>query len=219
MTSVIVANIVSSIDAGLRAAPQLTTAAVRQIRRRVSKDLTSSPDDVLHAVALALTQRDRLFDRFIAAELIAEHPTALRTLSVSDLRRLGRGMDSWGDVDVFACFLAGQLWRMGRVSDAEIHRWARASDRWWRRAGVVSTVPLNNRARGGSGDAARTLGVCRLVVDDRDPMVVKALSWALRELAKQDPVAAGRFLEKYEARVAGLVHREVTAKLETGRKR
>ena len=53
----------------------------------------------------------------------------------------------------------------------------------------------------------------------RDDMVVKALSWALRELSKRDPAAAAAFIRKYDARLAARVRREVTAKLETGRKR
>ena len=52
---------------------------------------------------------------------------------------------------------------------------------------MVSTVSLNNNARGGKGDTTRTLNICKMLVADRDDMVVKALSWALRELAKRDP--------------------------------
>jgi 3-methyladenine DNA glycosylase AlkD len=79
-------------------------------------------------------------------------------------------------------------------------------------------VPLNKKARGGSGDADRTLAVCRLLVEDRDDMVVKALSWALRDLAGPDPKAVGAFLKEYEGRLAGRVVREVGNKLKTGLK-
>lgn len=127
-------------------------------------------------------------------------------------------MDSWGDVDTFASYVAGPAWREGQVADAEIARWARSPDRWWRRAAVVSTVPLNNRARGGSGDAVRTLAICRLVLGDSDPMVVKALSWALRELAKRLPAVVEGFLDEHEARLPALVRREVRSKLRTGLK-
>jgi 3-methyladenine DNA glycosylase AlkD len=142
----------------------------------------------------------------------------MRTLDASDLRQLGEGMDSWDDVDVFACFLSGPVWRVGQLTDAEIRRWARSPDRWWRRAAVVSTVPLNNRARGGSGDPKRTLAICQLLLADRDPMVVKALSWALRELAKRDPTAVRQFITTHGTKVPALVRREVRSKLETGLK-
>jgi 3-methyladenine DNA glycosylase AlkD len=82
------------------------------------------------------------------------------------------------------------------VTDGKIRAWTRSRDRWRRRLALVATVPLNSRARGGSGDARRTLGICRMLVGDRDPMVVKAMSWALRELAKRDPNAVEGFLQK-----------------------
>ena len=104
------------------------------------------------------------------------------------------------------------------MSDATIERWVRSKDRWWRRAGVVSTVPLNARARGGTGETTRTLRVAAVALDDRDPMVVKALSWALRELAKRDPSAVRAFLAAHGDALAPLVRREVANKLDTGLK-
>ena len=134
-----------------------------------------------------------------------------------DLEQLGAGLDSWVAVDCFACYLAGPAWRNGQVSDRLIHRWARSADRWWRRAALVSTVPLNSRSQGG-GDAVRTFAVCERLLDDRDDMVVKALSWALREAAKRDPAAVRDFVAGRRDRLAARVLREVGNKLTTGRK-
>ena len=211
-------TVLADLDARLAAIPARNTACVRGVRRVLSRNLRSAPKELVRALAFALTARDAEFDRFIAAELLAAHPQASQCLDRDDLRRLGRGMDSWGDVDVFACILAGPAWRMNRVPDAEFRRWARSPDRWWRRAAVVSTVPLNNRARGGTGDAARTLWLCRHVLADRDPMVIKALSWALRELGKRDPASVRDFLAAHDSQVPALVRREVRTKLSTGRK-
>ena len=77
---------------------------------------------------------------------------------------------------------------------------------------------MNARSRGGTGDTKRTIMVCEKVVEDRDDMIVKALSWALRELSKSDKKAVAEFLEKYNEKLAGRVRREVHLKLETGRK-
>jgi 3-methyladenine DNA glycosylase AlkD len=49
-------------------------------------------------------------------------------------------------------------------------------------------------------------------------MVVKACSWALRELAARDPDAVRAFLTEQEAVLAPRVLREVRNKLEKGRK-
>jgi len=79
-------------------------------------------------------------------------------------------------------------------------------------------VALNVRARGGRGDVARTLEVCRRAVADRDEMVIKALSWALRSLIQWDRKAVSGFLKEYDDTVASRVKREVRTKLRTGRK-
>lgn len=81
-----------------------------------------------------------------------------------------------------------------------------------------STVPLNTKARGGSGDVARTLKICEMLIADRDEMVVKAMCWALRELAKREPKLVRAFLSTHKDVLAARVTREVNNKLTTGLK-
>ena len=64
----------------------------------------------------------------------------------------------------------------------------------------------------------RTLEVCRRVVSDRDDMVVKAISWALRSLVPWDPTAVTDFLHTHDAELAPRIKREVNQKLRTGLK-
>jgi len=142
----------------------------------------------------------------------------LRSLKAKSLEDLARGNDTWAEVDTFACYLAGPAWRQRQVSDSVIKRWARSPDRWKRRAAIVSTVALNNKARGGGGDTGRTVMICKMLVGDRDDMVVKALSWALRELSKRDPEAVRKFLQEHDRALAPRVVREVNSKLQTGLK-
>ena len=62
----------------------------------------------------------------------------------------------------------------------------------------------------------RPLAVCQMLVDDRDDMVVKALSWALRALSVHAPGAVASFLDEREPHLARRVVREVRNKLMTG---
>jgi 3-methyladenine DNA glycosylase AlkD len=55
-----------------------------------------------------------------------------------------------------------------------------------------------------------------VLLGDSDDMVVKAMSWSLRELAKQDPKVVEAFLLKEEGRLPSRVKREVLNKLRTG---
>jgi 3-methyladenine DNA glycosylase AlkD len=177
----------------------------------------SSDAEVLALVLKTLASGQR----YLASELLRAAPRALAAARVKDIRRFAAGMTTWSDVDCFGCFVAGVAWRTGRISDKEVARLASSRDRWWRRAALVATVPLNAKSRGATsatGDATRTLAVCTRLLDDRDDMVVKAMSWALRELAKCDPRAVRTFLSLHGERLAARVRREVTNKLNTGRK-
>jgi 3-methyladenine DNA glycosylase AlkD len=213
-----VALLTAEIKARLSELDGIKTEWLRAIRREFSKRLARVEASMVVQVALRLLEQPGIASRFVAYELICHHQGALRSLRTKELRQLGRGIDSWGAVDCFACYLAGPAWREKQVPDTLIHRWAASSDRWWRRAALVATVPLNNKTRGGKGDIARTLRVCRLLVGDRDDMVVKALSWALREAAKRDHAAVQSFLIKHESALAPRVLREVRNKLRTGLK-
>lgn len=195
-----------------------TTERIRALRREFSKRLAKSPPRFVVEVALALLDKNTMEHRFVAYELLCHHRAALAGLTEKDIRLFGRGIGSWGSVDMFACYLAGPAWRGRQVPDKLIHTWARSKNRWFRRAALVSTVPLNSKARGGGGDATRTLEVCASLVADRDDMVVKALSWALRELSKRDPEAVSRFLDEHQGVLAARVVREVRNKLSTGLK-
>jgi 3-methyladenine DNA glycosylase AlkD len=195
-----------------------TTPAVRAVRRKYSKLLAGeSPDRVLAIVNALLAERTWTA-RVVAYELIAGHAASLDRLNSRLIEEMAAGLADWGSIDLFGVTVTGAAWREGRIGDSHVKRWARSKDRWKRRLALVSTVPLNSKARGGSGDTVRTLAVCRTLVADRDDMVVKALSWALRELSKRDPASVAGFLRKEDARLAPRVRREVRAKLETGRK-
>jgi 3-methyladenine DNA glycosylase AlkD len=187
----------------------------RAVRSCVREWKACRPRDVA-IVALELGRRGNLW---WASEILEAAPTARSTLRSREIEQLAREMDSWASVDAFSCFAVGPAWREGIVSDVLIARWARSSNRWLRRAALVSTVPLNTLSRDGTGDARRTLAVCAKLVDDRDDMVVKALSWALRVLSKVDAPAVRAFLEKHRNDLARLVVREVETKLATGVKR
>jgi 3-methyladenine DNA glycosylase AlkD len=200
----------------LASRPRIDTPSVRVIRRRYSRVLADeSPRTVLRFVR-SLLDRAGWAERVIAWEVLAAHKRAFRLLNDRLAEHMARRLSDWGSVDAYGVTVLGQAWRAGLVTDSKILAWARSRDRWRRRLALVATVPLNSRARGGTGDARKTLRVCRALLGDSDDMVVKAMSWSLRELAKQDPEAVETFLQKEEDRLPSRVKREVLNKLRTG---
>jgi 3-methyladenine DNA glycosylase AlkD len=196
--------------------PVRNTPNLRSIRRKYTRLLQGAEGDVVFQIARELRQTERY--RWFGYELVQAHPAAFKRLEAAQLEELGQGIDSWWNTDAFARTLSGPAWLAGQVSDELMLKWAQSPDHWWRRAALVSTVALNVRSQGGQGDVRRTLEVCRLLVNDPDDMVVKALSWALRELVVHDPQAVRAFLEEFDPVLAGRVKREVLNKLKTGLK-
>ncbi len=214
------AEAAARIAADIDALPQRTTATVRKVRREHSRALKTTGAAFVIGLARELLARDRRNGRsglrWVAYELIRNHEFAFDSLDDALLRELGQGMHSWDTVDDFSRTLSGPAWLQGIASDALIKGWAASDDLWWRRAALVSTVALNMRSYGGTGDAPRTLAICDMLAADREDMVQKALSWALRELVWHDPAAVQSFLDTHDDRLAARVKREVRAKLTTG---
>ncbi|MBN1290089.1 MAG: DNA alkylation repair protein [Actinobacteria bacterium] len=84
-----------------------------------------------------------------------------------------------------------------------------------RRAYIVSRVKM---LRSGSGDTDEVLEEISFFNSDRDKYMIKAVSWALRSAISSEPEAVSAFIEKYRDEIHPLVVREVTNKLETGKK-
>ena len=202
--------------AAFRDLPDKSARHTWALRRTFARSLRSAPPRFVLQVARELFAADERKGH--AWTLLHLHKGAFALLEEAEVEALGQGIAGWGAVDGYARLVAGPAWLRGQISDATIHRWARSEDRWWRRAALVSTVALNVRSHGGYGDVPRTLQVCRMLLDDHDDMVVKAMSWALRELVVHDPDAVWAFLRKHDDVLAARVKREVRNKLTTGLK-
>ncbi|MBC8005548.1 MAG: DNA alkylation repair protein [Verrucomicrobia bacterium] len=169
-------------------------------------------------LAIELVNTDNLEAQQVAFEFLWRNKKALQALSLQQILSLAKNMDNWVSVDMFCLSITGYCWRMGVLDDQTISQWAKDENLWFRRMALVSTVPLNLRARGGTGDTPRTLHICSMLVDDRKDLVIKALSWALRVLSIADKRAVEQFMDQHAARIHSRVKREVESKLLTGKK-
>jgi 3-methyladenine DNA glycosylase AlkD len=192
--------------------------ALRAVARALARELKTTPARPVRELAESLIKSGSMEGRQVAHELLALHKPAAQSLTVDDIERLRRGLDNWASVDSFAVSVAGPAWRRGQLPDSLFDGWTQSPDHFTRRLALVCTVALNTRSQGGQGDIVRTLSVCKRLIADRDEFVVKALSWALRELVPHDLAALQEFLSTHEGNLSRRVLREVRSKLDTGRK-
>jgi len=194
-----------------------TLLAVRTRAKTIARELRG--DHAALITRAIATAKDG--DEQLAFEIFHAAPSAVATMTVKQVESLLPVLHDWNSTDCFGCFVSGVAWRDGSIIDKHILGWTRSKDLWTRRAALVSTVPLNLDARGATephGEPKRTLAICERLIDDREDMVVKALSWALRVLARKDTAAVWAFVAGHEARLAARVIRETRNKLRTGLK-
>lgn len=193
-----------------------TIADVRSRARAIASQHRANPEALAH-VAIATAA----IDEQLAFELFRASKNAVLTLTPLQIESLLPRLHDWNSTDCFGCFVSGVAWREGILRDTTILKWTRSENRWTRRAALVSTVPLNLKARGATaakGEAAKTLTICEKLIADRDDMVVKALSWALRTLAARDTQPVVAFIRAHESSLAPRALRETRNKLATGLK-
>jgi 3-methyladenine DNA glycosylase AlkD len=196
----------------------LMVAELRTVIAKWQKALAHYTESQWIELALGLVDLQNLECQLVAYELLWKNKKALQTLTADQVLALGKYLDNWVSVDMYCLSITGYCWQKGILADEIIEQWAKHPDRWIRRSALVSTVPLNLRARGGKGDVKRTLRICSLLVSDREDMVIKAISWALRELSKTDKKAVEQFMEENKDQIHSRVKREVETKLLTGKK-
>lgn len=127
------------------------------------------------------------------------------------IRRIGRDADDWITVDTLAGVTAAGILH-------EPYRWAEleqlvySRSRWERRlvGSTIATIPHRDHPSGRSASViARGLDLVGQLIGDAEPEVQRALSWALRGLARVDsaPVAAFCRAQARDAAAAADGHR------------
>ena len=196
----------------------VTTPDERKVLKRLKPKIKDfSPREKIE-FAIELVNQDIFECQHMAYELIRREKKTREALTKLDFLKLAKNLDNWVSVDTFSVYIGGYLWQNYILSDEEIMQWTQSENRWERRMALVFTVGLNQKSQGGNGDPVRTLMVCEALASDRDDMVVKALSWALREYSKRDKETVWSFIEKKQEVLHKKILREVKNKLNKGTK-
>jgi len=122
--------------------------------------------------------------------------------------------EGWALADNLCCdVLSVFLVRWPELVD-KTENWTRSRNLWKRRASLVVLV---RPARTGEF-ADELFARAAILAADHDPMIYKAVSWALRSVISTHRAQVDRFLHDYSDVLKPVVIREVRAKLITGRK-
>ena len=175
----------------------------------------AAPDEIL-ALVESLWDGESRDERALGLEILFLYPLIVADLKRRHFDRWRADIDNWGVCDFLATRILGS-WAAASpekrlryleelVGDPEV---------WSRRLGLVASVRLNHDS---DAYGEWTLAQVDCVLDERDPMITKAVSWVLRTMTKFDTEAIRSYVESRADRMAAQPRREVRNKLHTGRK-
>ena len=136
-----------------------------------------------------------------------------RQLSSALWPRIDRWIDAienWEVCDQLAMGVAGEIVANDLSLLPDLESWVRSDNRWRRRFALAATTALNQNGR---RNAADTLAICKGAITEREPIVRKAVAWALREACKSDEHAVFELLAANRGRMHPSVVRDTLPKL------
>lgn len=210
--------IAAAIRHDIAGQPRRDTPSLRALRKGWSAKLKTTAALEVVGIAQVLERAAPQEGKWVAYELLRHHTGAFAVVGAAEVEDFASRVASWYATDAFGTILSGPLWATGRLPDTLFAAWSRSPNRWLRRSALVATVGLNASLPGRTGDPSRTFPLCLALAADRDDMVEKAASWALRYLSQRDKAAVVGFMTAHGDRFGARVRREVRHKLETGLK-
>ncbi len=108
-------------------------------------------------------------------------------------RKLGR-VNNWDLVDGSAPTIAGGYFE--ERNRAQLYRWARSKKLWERRIAMLATYRYIRK-----GDFEDALAIARILRDDVEDLIQKAVGWMLREIGNRDREAEERFLRAHHRKM------------------
>jgi len=175
----------------------------------------TDPELVLSLVE-SLWSAESRDERALGLEILYLHPDIVRDLAPARFDRWRQDIDNWGVCDFVGTRILGPWVEADSVSRlAYLEELVGDPHLYSRRLGLVASVHLN---RDGTEFGEWTLKQVDRLIDERDPMITKAISWSLRQMTRHQSSIVEAYVETRADRMAALPRREVRNKLRTGRK-
>jgi len=179
-------------------------AATQEALRAARK---AEPHELLEAAEWCWSREPREL-QYVGSDLIRAGAKNLLPEHLPRLRGLVERKAWWDTVDALAAHGVGALVRNHPALSATMDEWVDDADMW-----VARTAILHQLAWRDQMQAERLFDYTLRRASDTEFFIRKALGWALRALARREPVAVGAFVEQHRDVLSGLTVREATKHL------
>lgn len=143
-----------------------------------------------------------------AVTALRRHGAVLSGVSWPVVRHVATTHAWWDTVDELAKNVAGRIVKNDPDQVAVMDEWVRSDDMWVARVAILHQLGFKETT-----DVQRLFGYCDLRAGETDFFYRKAIGWALRQYAYEDPAAVLAFVESRHDRLSPLSVREATKHL------
>jgi 3-methyladenine DNA glycosylase AlkD len=147
-------------------------------------------------------QPEREF-QYVACITLRRWITTLEPEHIEDLERLVTTKSWWDTVDSLAAWSVGRLVFANRELAEVMDQWIDSENMWLARTAIIHQLSFKEET-----DTERLFRYADARAEDSEFFIRKAIGWALRQHARQDPDAVRAFVAANADRLSGLSKRE-----------
>ena len=171
-------------------------------RRQAVAFLARECRDEALAVAQALWALPEREYQYVACDLLRRRIEGLTDTDFGVLRQLILDKSWWDTVDSLAVTVGGVVKQYPHLI-AQMDEWIEGDSVWIRRVALLHQLAWKSET-----DQERLFDYCLRRAGDTDFFIRKAIGWALRQYARENPTAVARFVRSHETQLSGLSIRE-----------
>lgn len=160
------------------------------VLRRTARSFQNLPLEEAEKLLASPFHEDRLFALLVLIRIYARGgDTSRRKVYALYLRNTSR-INNWDLVDVSAPHIMGAF--LAEKDKKPLDRMARSKSLWERRIAILATLHFIRQ-----GVLEETLRIARILLEDPEDLVQKAVGWMLREVGKRDQGKLESFLDAH----------------------
>ena len=158
--------------------------------RKVAKDFHDiAIKDVIILLESAIHEERLLALLILVSKYVKGNETAKKEIYELYLNKT-KYINNWDLVDVTAQHIVGAY--LMDKNKAPLYRLTKSEDLWERRISVMATFCFIKRER-----YEDTLKIAKILLNDKEDLIHKAVGWMLREIGKRDMVIEEAFLKQH----------------------
>lgn len=182
---------------------QASMPLIRELKHATAAQLLTLAEQLW-----SLEQREY---QYLAIDLLAKYTRQLDLQHIPQLLQLVQNKSWWDSVDALAGII-GDLLRRQLSTQAHCQTCMDTAlqhpDFWLRRVALLHQLGWREAT-----DAARLFAYAKALASEKEFFIRKAIGWALRDYARQQPGAVRSFLEQERAHLSALSYREASKHL------